>query len=45
MFAGRKEVALDVVLKMKDSLSEELVCVQSPPLADWLEVYCTVRVQ
>ncbi|THY29614.1 TPR domain protein [Aureobasidium pullulans] len=44
MFAGRKGVALDAVLKMEDSLSEELLCVQSPPLADWLEVYCTVRV-
>jgi tetratricopeptide (TPR) repeat protein len=44
MFAGRKEVALEAVLRMEDSLSEGLLRVQSPPLADWLEVYCTVRV-
>jgi tetratricopeptide (TPR) repeat protein len=44
MFAGRKKIAMDAMLQMEQSLSEELLSVQSPPLADWLEVYCTVRV-
>lgn len=44
MFAGRKKVAMNAVLQMEESLSEELLRVQSPPLADWLEIYCSVRV-
>jgi tetratricopeptide (TPR) repeat protein len=44
MFAGQKKIAMDAMLQMEKSLSEELLSVQSPPLADWLEVYCTVCV-
>jgi tetratricopeptide (TPR) repeat protein len=44
MFGGCKKIAMDATLQMEESLSEELLSVQSPPLADWLEVYCTVRV-
>jgi hypothetical protein len=44
MFAGRSTTAMNAVSCMEESLSEQLLRVESPPLADWLEVYCTVRV-
>ncbi|ORY58918.1 uncharacterized protein BCR38DRAFT_352674 [Pseudomassariella vexata] len=44
MFAGQSNVALDTVTRMEESLSEELLRVQSPPMADWLEGFLAMRV-
>ncbi|KMP01777.1 TPR domain containing protein [Coccidioides immitis RMSCC 2394] len=44
MFAGQSEVALGTVAQLEASLPEELLRVQSPPMADWLESFLSVRV-
>ncbi|KAK9240228.1 hypothetical protein V1525DRAFT_249117 [Lipomyces kononenkoae] len=44
MFAGQSKVALDAAARMEASLSEDLLRVQSPPMADWLETFVSVRV-
>lgn len=44
MFAGQSKVALEAVDRMEASLPESLLRVQSPPLADWLENFASVRV-
>ena len=43
MFAGRSEVALSTVAELEASLSEDLLRVKSPPMADWLEGFLTIR--
>lgn len=44
MFAGQSRVALDAVARMEASLPEDLLRVESPPMADWLESFNSVRV-
>ncbi|CAO2654832.1 Nn.00g115650.m01.CDS01 [Neocucurbitaria sp. VM-36] len=44
MFAGQSRVALDAVSRMEASLPESLLRIQSPPMADWLENFASVRV-
>ncbi|GAM88154.1 hypothetical protein ANO11243_061850 [Dothideomycetidae sp. 11243] len=44
MFAGQKQVALDTVGQMEASLSADLLRVRSPPMADWLEGFLSMRV-
>jgi tetratricopeptide (TPR) repeat protein len=44
MFAGQSEVALDAVGRMEKSLPESLLRIESPPMADWLESFASVRV-
>ncbi|OJJ42904.1 hypothetical protein ASPZODRAFT_19884 [Penicilliopsis zonata CBS 506.65] len=44
LFAGKKQVALDTVARLEESLPEALLRVSSPPMADWLEVFCGMRV-
>jgi tetratricopeptide (TPR) repeat protein len=44
MFAGQSEVALEAVGRMEASLPESLLRIQSPPMADWLENFASVRV-
>ncbi|KAF2032656.1 TPR-like protein [Setomelanomma holmii] len=44
MFAGQSEVALEAVTRMEKSLPESLLRIQSPPMADWLENFASVRV-
>ncbi|KAF4541611.1 Tetratricopeptide repeat domain protein [Lasiodiplodia theobromae] len=44
MFAGRRFVALDAVERMEQSIPESLLRIESPPMADWLETFLTVRV-
>ncbi|KAK9776251.1 putative TPR domain-containing protein [Seiridium cardinale] len=44
MFAGKSKVALETVARMEGSLSDELLRVESPPMADWLEGFLAMRV-
>lgn len=44
MLAGQSRVALDTALQLADSIPEELLRVESPPMADWLEGFLAMRV-
>jgi tetratricopeptide (TPR) repeat protein len=44
MFAGQSRVALDTVDRMEASLPVSLLRIESPPMADWLENFASVRV-
>lgn len=44
MFAGQSEVALETCSRMEASLPESLLRINSPPMADWLENFASVRV-
>ncbi|KNG46183.1 TPR domain protein [Stemphylium lycopersici] len=44
MFAGRSKTAMAAVLRMEENIPEQLLRVESPPMADWLEPFCTIRV-
>ncbi|KAH6889238.1 TPR domain protein [Thelonectria olida] len=43
MFAGQFGVSIDAVDRMEAALPEEQLRVQSPPMADWLETFRSVR--
>ncbi|KAF2104743.1 hypothetical protein NA57DRAFT_63113 [Rhizodiscina lignyota] len=44
LFAGQSHVALDTVAELEASMPEELLRVESPPMADWLEGFLAMRV-
>ena len=44
MFSGQSRVALDTVAKLEASVSEDLLRVEVPPMADWLEAFLAMRV-
>ncbi|MFD4260133.1 hypothetical protein ACFWR9_21575 [Streptomyces sp. NPDC058534] len=44
MFLGRYDVALGTAAQLEASVPEELLHVQSPPMADWLEGFLAMRV-
>ncbi|EMD95483.1 hypothetical protein COCC4DRAFT_67374 [Bipolaris maydis ATCC 48331] len=44
MFAGQYKVAMDAVNRMEASLPVSLLRIESPPMADWLENFSSVRV-
>ncbi|MFI8946398.1 tetratricopeptide repeat protein [Streptomyces sp. NPDC053750] len=44
MFLGQYEVALDTAAQLEASVPEELLRVESPPMADWLEGFLAMRV-
>ncbi|CAL9343625.1 hypothetical protein [Streptomyces sp. enrichment culture] len=44
MFAGQSGVALDAAARLEAAVPEELLRVQSPPMADWLEGLLAMRV-
>ncbi|MGD6749102.1 tetratricopeptide repeat protein [Streptomyces sp. BH105] len=44
MFAGQAEVAFDSVERLEAAVPEELLRVDSPPMADWLEGFLGLRV-
>jgi tetratricopeptide (TPR) repeat protein len=44
MFAGQSDVALEAVDRMEKSLPDSLLRIQSPPMADWLENFASVRI-
>ncbi|KAI1100902.1 TPR domain protein [Jackrogersella minutella] len=44
MFAGQSRVTLETVARLEATLPEELLRVESPPMADWLEGFLAMRV-
>lgn len=44
MFLGQSATALETVAQLENSISEELLRVESPPMADWLESFLSMRV-
>ncbi|KAI0122435.1 TPR domain protein [Daldinia grandis] len=44
MFAGQLKVTLETVARVEQTLPEELLRVESPPMADWLEGFLAMRV-
>lgn len=44
MFAGQFQVSIDTVERMERSLPESLLRIESPPMADWLENFVSVRI-
>jgi hypothetical protein len=44
MFAGQSRVALDTVVGLEAAIPGELLRVESPPMADWLEGFLSMRV-
>lgn len=43
MFAGKAHVALEATSAMEESIPESLLRVESPPMADWLEYFVSIR--
>lgn len=43
MFAGQQRTALDAVHRMESTLPEEVLRIESPPMADWIEHFMSVR--
>jgi tetratricopeptide (TPR) repeat protein len=43
MFLGQYGPALEAAEKMAESISEELLRVESPPMADWLEAFVSIK--
>ncbi|MDN0197893.1 hypothetical protein [Streptomyces sp. S.PNR 29] len=44
MFLGRSRTALETADQLEATIPEELLRVQSPPMADWLEAFLAMRV-
>ncbi|KAM0252331.1 hypothetical protein ACHAQJ_007769 [Trichoderma viride] len=44
MFAAQSKIALETIEQLEASFSDELLRVESPPMADWLEAFLAMRV-
>lgn len=44
MFAAQSKVALETISQLEASLPEEVLRIESPPMADWLEGFLSMRV-
>ncbi|MBB6417524.1 hypothetical protein [Streptomyces sp. AK010] len=44
MLLGQAQVALDAAAQLEAAIPEDLLRVQSPPMADWLEAFLAMRV-
>ncbi|MFK4102000.1 hypothetical protein ACI2L1_18375 [Streptomyces sp. NPDC019531] len=44
MLLGRSDIALETAAQLEASIPEELLRVESPPMADWLEGFLAMRV-
>ncbi|MBL1074763.1 tetratricopeptide repeat protein [Nocardia sp. 2] len=44
MFLGQSATALETIAQLENSIPEELLRVESPPMADWLESFVSLRV-
>jgi tetratricopeptide (TPR) repeat protein len=44
MFSGQSRVALETAARLEAAIPEELLRVESPPMADWLEGFLAMRV-
>ena len=43
MFEGNSRAALDAADELADQLTQELLAIESPPMADWLEAFVPLR--
>jgi tetratricopeptide (TPR) repeat protein len=43
MFSGQSQIALETVAQLENTIPEDLLRVQSPPMADWLESFLGMR--
>lgn len=43
MFSGKFQVAIDTTAKLEASIPESLLRVESPPMADWIEAFLSLR--
>jgi tetratricopeptide (TPR) repeat protein len=44
MFSGQSRIALQAADELADQLTPELLSIESPPMADWLEAFVPLRV-
>ncbi len=44
MFEGQSQVALEAADELANQLTPELLAIQSPPMADWLEAFVPLRI-
>lgn len=44
MFSGQSRIALETVDKLEASITEDVLRVEMPPMADWLEAFLAMRV-
>lgn len=44
MFEGQSEVALQAAGELAEQLTPELLAIESPPMADWLEAFVPLRI-
>ncbi|KAF9890225.1 hypothetical protein FE257_006137 [Aspergillus nanangensis] len=44
MLAGQQEVALESTTRMEATITEDLLRMKSPPMAEWMEFFLSVRV-
>jgi tetratricopeptide (TPR) repeat protein len=44
MFSGQSQVALQAAAELSGQLTPELLSIESPPMADWLEAFVPLRV-
>jgi tetratricopeptide (TPR) repeat protein len=44
MFSGQSRIALDTVAMLESTISDDLLRIESPPMADWLESFLAMRV-
>lgn len=44
MFSGQSRIALETVTQLEASIPEAILRVKSPPMADWLESFLTMRI-
>lgn len=44
MFEGRYQIAEDAAVELAEQLTPELLAIESPPMADWLEAFVPLRV-
>ena len=44
MFAGQSQIALQAAGELSGQLTAELLSIESPPMADWLEAFAPLRV-
>lgn len=44
MFSGQSQIALETVGRLEASITEDVLRVEMPPMADWLEAFLAMRV-
>lgn len=44
MFEGSSQIALDAAAELTGQLTPELLAIESPPMADWLEAFVPLRI-